>query len=187
MPIEMVGGEVQPQRNPRTERRRRLELKAAHFDHVNRLRRRLVHLRAQRHADVSADEHVAPCGPQHPADERRRRRLPFRSGHRDHRPFDPAPRQLQLADRLDATGPRAVEHRLLERDAGTRRRSDRRPPASTRDGRPSPARLPAGAGDRPARTPTATRSASRAHLAAPAVPPPRSRCGRRRRRPRAVH
>ena len=60
VPIEMVVGQVQPQRDPRTEGRGRLELEAADLDDVHRLRRRLLDLRAERHADVAADEHVAP-------------------------------------------------------------------------------------------------------------------------------
>ena len=41
MPIEVVGREVQPDGDPRPERRRRLQLKAADLDDVDRLRRRV--------------------------------------------------------------------------------------------------------------------------------------------------
>ena len=57
--IEMVGRQVQQHGNPRMKRVRRLELKAADLDDVKRLRRRCRDLRAQRRADVSADERLA--------------------------------------------------------------------------------------------------------------------------------
>ena len=115
MPVEVVVGEVQPDGYPWPERGCRLELKAARFHNVGRVRRRLVDLRAQRYADVAADEDLSPGGRQHPTDERRRGGLPLGAGNRDHRSADPTPCQLELADDLDAAPPRGIEHRLLDR------------------------------------------------------------------------
>ena len=58
--IEMVVAQVEPHRDPRTEGRRRGELKAAHLHDVHAAIGGLLHLRAHRHADVAAHEDVAP-------------------------------------------------------------------------------------------------------------------------------
>jgi len=84
--VEMVGREIEQHRNPRTERFGRLQLKAARFDDVDGALGRLVDLRAQRVADVAADENVIARFIEHPARQRRRRRFPLRSRDRD----DPA-------------------------------------------------------------------------------------------------
>ena len=59
VPVEMVGRQVQQHGNPRMKRVGRLQLKAAHFDDVKRLGRRCRDLRAERRADVSADDRLA--------------------------------------------------------------------------------------------------------------------------------
>ena len=63
---------------------------------------------------------VAPRGGEHPSNQCRGRRLPFRSGDRNDSPPHPAPRKLQLADDLHASRARGVEDRLLERNARAR-------------------------------------------------------------------
>ena len=55
MPIQMVWRQVQQDRNPRMERLDGLQLKTAHLDDVERLRRGVGHLGAERRADVPAD------------------------------------------------------------------------------------------------------------------------------------
>ena len=116
----MVVCEVQPQRDPRTKRGGRLELKAADLDYVNRLRRRIVDLGRERHADVAADEHSPAVGCNHPPEQCGCRRLSFRPGDRDDRTSQPARRQLHFADDFNATPPRGGEIRLVERDARAR-------------------------------------------------------------------
>ena len=66
-----------------------------------------VDLRAERHADVAADQHAASRGLEHPPDQRRRRRLALGAGDRDDRPVQPARRQLELADHRRRRRPRA--------------------------------------------------------------------------------
>ncbi len=164
-------------------RRRRLELEAARLDHVHGVRRGRVHLRAERHADVAADQHAASVRRQHPADQRGRRRLALRAGDGDDAALQPARRQLELADDLDAARPRVVEHRLLERHA---RADDDQVGVRQRPGLVA-AELEANAGG--PQSPglveggARSRSASRAHLAGRAAPPPRRRCAPRRPRP----
>ena len=68
-----------------------------------------VHLRAQREADVAADQHAMSAGFEHPAGQRRRRRLALRAGDRDDRSAQPARRELELADDRDARLPRRVD------------------------------------------------------------------------------
>ncbi len=119
MPIEMVGGEVEPQRDPWTEPDGRLELKAAHLDDVHRLRRGAFDLHAQRHPDVSADQDVASRLLEHPAEQRCRRRFSFRAGDRHDRTLHPTRGELELADDLCTVLSRRFEHRLLGRHSRT--------------------------------------------------------------------
>ena len=79
MPIEMVGREIQHHGDPRMKRLDLLELKAAGFDDVHRVRRRFRHLRAERCADVAAHGHFVPGRFEHLTGQRRRRGLPFRA------------------------------------------------------------------------------------------------------------
>ena len=123
VPIEMVGREVEEHRDPRPERLDALELKAARLDDVNRLVGRHVDLRAQREADVAADEHVVPARFEHPPGQRRRRRLPFRAGDGD----DPAAQPA-------ATPARA------RRSPGRRPRAPPRSPDGIAEARPGSAR-----------------------------------------------
>jgi hypothetical protein len=135
MPVEMVVGEIEPQRDPRTERRRGLELKAAHLDDVDRLRRRCVHLRAERHADVAADQRVSSVRLHHPSDHGCRRRLPLRSGNRDDPSLHPSRGELHLTNHIDAATPCRLEQRLIRHHSRARhdqiRALDRRGRVST--------------------------------------------------------
>ena len=146
----------------------RLELKAAGLDDVHACRGRLLHLRAQRHADVSAHQHRLPPRPQHSSDQRRRRRLPFRAGDRDHAPAHPPRRELELADDLDAA-PRAPLERPAARAARQGSRRSDPPPRSVVGAVAAElqlhARLPQAI--RLVERRRAFRSASRAHPVAP--------------------
>ncbi len=117
MPVQMVVREIEPGGNPRPERGRRLELEAARFHNVERLCGRRLHLRAQGHPDVAAHEHVPAGRRQHPAQERRRGRLPFRAGNGQHPPSNPPRRELELPDDFNASLACRVEDRLLDGNA----------------------------------------------------------------------
>jgi hypothetical protein len=119
VPIEMVLGDVEPERDPRAEGRRRLELEAARLDDVHRVRRRRLDLRTERHPDVPADEHGLPRGREHAGDDRRRGRLALRAGDRDHAPLQPSRGEFEFPDDLDATLARSLEQRSVERHAWT--------------------------------------------------------------------
>ena len=87
MTIEVIGRKVQQRRNPRTERVGRLELKAARLDHVHRVGGRGSSTCALSGTPMlPPDQHAPARGLEHPADQRRRRRLPLRAGDRDDRP-----------------------------------------------------------------------------------------------------
>ena len=119
MAIEVIRREVQHHGDPRVERLDLLELKAARLDDVERLGRRLVDLRAERRADVSADRHLEARRLEDSPRQHRRRRLAFRPGDRDHAPLQPPRRQLDLRDHRHAAIARRLQRRLLERHAWT--------------------------------------------------------------------
>ena len=154
MAIEMVVGEVQPQRDPRPERRRRLELEAARLDDVDRVRRRLR--RPARSAARRCCRRPAPCAPA--ASSIRPISVvvvdfPFVPVIGDHAARS-SQRDASSSSPMISTpvAPRAVEHRLaraarpgsttIRSAAGQRRRVvaaelERRRPASRRRSAPS--------------------------------------------------
>ena len=95
------------------------QLEAARLDDVDRVLGRVVDLRAERVADVAADEHVMAARLEHPPGQRRRRRLPLRAGDRDDAAAQPARGQLQLAHDRHARGARLGDRRLRGRHTGT--------------------------------------------------------------------
>ena len=109
--IEVVGREVEQHRDPRLERLRALELKTARLDDVDRLFRRGLDLRAQRQADVAADEDAVAAGLEHAAGQRRGRRLPFRPGDGDDAAAQPAGRELELARDRNARASGGLDRR----------------------------------------------------------------------------
>src|SRR5450759_2780507 len=94
------------------------QLEAARLHDMDCLVGRVVDLRAQRVADVAADEHVVAAGREHPSRQRRRRRLPFRAGVRDDAAAEPAPGALQLSHAGHARGARVHDRGLARRDTG---------------------------------------------------------------------
>ena len=115
--VEVIGRQVETDRDPGPERRRELELETAHFDDVDHVRRRIFDLAAQRQADVSADESPVPTGVEHPAAQRGGGRLALRAGDGDDPPAKPAGGHLDLADDRDAGGASAGDDRDPRRHA----------------------------------------------------------------------
>ncbi len=119
VPVEVIGREVQQHRDPWPERLRALQLKAARLDHVDGFVGRRFDLGAQRQPDVAADEDAVTTGFQHPAGQRRRRRLPFGAGDGDDPAAQPARGQLELAGDRHTRAPRRLDGGQLRRHAGT--------------------------------------------------------------------
>ena len=105
----------------------------------------VVDLRAERHADVAADQHLTPAGLEHPPRQRRRRRLALRAGDRDHASAAASATRARASPMIgDAARARGrVDDRLLERHARARARPDRRREASSGRCPPSSSATPA--------------------------------------------
>ena len=102
--IEVVRREIEPDGDVRVIPLDGLELEAAGLDHVPRRRRGRLDLRRERHTDVAAHEHRLPGRLDHPAHQRRRRRLALGTGDRDDRPGHERGRELQFADDAYSAG-----------------------------------------------------------------------------------
>ena len=92
-----------------------LELKAAGFDDMNRVFRRLIDLRAERMTDVAADQHAMTASFEHAPRQRGGGRLPFRPGDRNHASPQPARRQLEHRSHIGRPRLVPAEQRPLRR------------------------------------------------------------------------
>ena len=101
------------------ERIGRLQLKAAHLDDVERVRRRVGHLGAQRRADVAADNGLETSRGEHAPGERRGRGLSFRPRNRHDAPRQPARGQLDFTNDRNAGRACGGHLRLGQRHTGT--------------------------------------------------------------------
>ncbi len=110
--------QIEQNGNPGTERVGGLELKAAHFHHVQRRGPRFGHLRAQRRAEIAAGRDVEAGFGQHSSRKRRRRRLPLRAGDRNDTAGEPSRGELDLANDRHADRPGGHERFLVERHTG---------------------------------------------------------------------
>ena len=115
--IEMVGRQVQSHRDPRMKRRCGLELKAADFDDMQRLRPRQRDLSRQRRAEVAAGRGGEPRFLEHPRGERGRRRLALGARDGDHAPGQPPRSEFDLADDRHAGPLRRGDGLLIRRNA----------------------------------------------------------------------
>ncbi len=77
-------------------------------------------MRAERHADVAADERAQSGGLEHPADERRRRGLALGAGDGDDLAGEPPRGQFEFADDRHTGRPRRRERGQFRRHARTR-------------------------------------------------------------------
>ena len=186
MAIEMVVGEIEPERDPRPERRGGLELKAADLDGVDRLGRRVFDLRRERHADVAAHEHSLAVRRNHSSKQRRRRGLPFRSRHRDHATAKPSRCELHFSDDFHSARASRDQTRLVWRHSRARDDEIGRRRTSRRCGHRALPRCPHAAAQTPARSPRVVQSSTPAPLAGEAVPPPQCRFAPLRQPPLAA-
>ena len=115
----MVGVQIQEHRNPGSEGRGELELKTGDLDHMNRFRCRVFDLRAQRRADIAADQRRPPPCLQHPPKQHRRCRLALRAGDRHDPAAQPSRRQLDLTDDGRTVIPSHIQHRQRRGYPGT--------------------------------------------------------------------
>ena len=72
----------------------------------------VISLRAEREADVAADEHPPAAGFQHPSGQRRGRGLALRAGDGDHPAAQPSRRQLQFPHHRYAGTARGLVHHV---------------------------------------------------------------------------
>ena len=116
MALEMVGREVQPDRDVGAEAARQIELVGRHFEHVGApLAGRLEIERGA--ADIAADGDRTGDR-EHVAEQRRRRRLAVGAGDRDEAgaAFRLAPQKLDVADDLDLGALRELARSGAARD-----------------------------------------------------------------------
>src|SRR2546426_4917318 len=80
MPVEMVGGQVQPHTDVRTKLLRQLELKTAQLDNRDAGVARFFHPRNQGRADIPGEKSRKLRRLENVSDQRRCGRLPIRDG-----------------------------------------------------------------------------------------------------------
>ncbi len=119
VPVEMVGLEVQQQRDVGRERHRVLELEGAGLADHGRVAvaPTVAGERADGEPDVAGDVDRPPRRAPDRAEQLGRRRLAVRAGHRDERALDEPPAELELAVDRHAAPARLGDHRRLARHA----------------------------------------------------------------------
>ncbi len=117
MPIQVVGRDVEDRGDAGPQELRRIELERGRLGDDEAVRGEVESVRAERRADIAADEERPHGAGGELARQRRRGRLTVGAGDRDEIRLHDAPSQLELADQRHAAGPRGLEGRQLERHA----------------------------------------------------------------------
>ena len=97
MPVEMVGGQVQPHTDVRTKLLRQLELKTAQLDNRDAGVAGFFHPRNQGRADIPGEKSRKLRRLENVSDQRRCGRLPVRAGDSNHPSAEKPARQFHLA------------------------------------------------------------------------------------------
>ena len=116
--VHVIGRDVEQQRDICAEAIDALQLERRELEHV-RARPLAIDDADQRFADVAGDDRLTSRDFQDLADERGRRRLPVRAGHRNHRTLHVARCELDLADHRNRANRRARQQRHIQRHART--------------------------------------------------------------------
>ena len=120
VPVEMIGGEVQPDGNPAMQVRAQVELVGGELEHEDAVLRPEFEIE-DRPTDIAADHRVGAGGDEEMVDQRCRRRLAVGAGHADQgsRP-EQLGKEIDVAANRHVRGTRRNDQRMGQRHAGAR-------------------------------------------------------------------